>query len=140
MRALILAALATFGFTPVATACHAAAAEARVPSTLTWRITPSERTDGKVQFELGYRTEHDTYINSRPVDLAELQGLSPAALAGASGSAPVRFRILRDAGSFDCEGAAWRGSGTGACRFTPGLAFADDLARRGYGRADEVQL
>jgi hypothetical protein len=134
-----LLALAALCLMPAASACAAPASGAEVPAKLQWQIKSSERSDGRVEFNLSYRTAHSESMWGHSMDLAELQGLDRAALGGA-GNAPVRFRIVRDAGSFDCEGAAWRGNGTGECRFAPGTAFAADLARRGYGSPDDVQL
>src|SRR5262245_15815035 len=118
MRLRLLAALAALALVPGGSACAVPAADAQVPATLAWRIVPGEAADGKVEFKLSYRTARSRSTYGRDLDLAELQGLDRAAFEG-GGNAPVRFRLVRDAGTFDCEGAAWRGSGTGTCRFTP---------------------
>jgi hypothetical protein len=139
MRLRFFAALALLALVPGASACAVPAAGAQVPASLAWRITPSEAGAARVQFELSYRTANSNSQYGHTLDLAELQGLDRAALDG-GGNAPVRFRLVRDAGAFDCEGAAWHGSGTGTCRFVPGADFAVELGRRGYGTPDELQL
>ncbi|MBV9930592.1 MAG: hypothetical protein JO013_06585 [Alphaproteobacteria bacterium] len=138
MRKPILLALAALCLTPAA-ARAAPTASAELPAKLQWQIKASGRGDGKVELNLSYRTAHSTSMWGRAIDLADLQGLDRAALDG-TGNAPVRFRIVRDAGTFHCEGAAWRGNGTGECRFIASAAFAAELGRRGYGTPDEFQL
>jgi hypothetical protein len=139
MRLRLLAAFAALAFVPVASACAAPAASAELPDSLAWRIVPSDAGTGKVQFELSYRTAHSSSNYGRTIDLAELQGLDRAMLDG-GGSAPVHFRLVRDAGTFGCEGVAWRGTGAGTCRFAPGADFAAELGRGGYGTPGDVQL
>jgi hypothetical protein len=115
------------------------AAAGQVPARLDWRVDSGDRADGRVQLNLSYRAPHNESNWGRTVDLAELQGLSRDQLAGTS-NAPVRFRIVKDPGSFDCEGVAWRGHGTGDCRFVPDPHFTTELARRGYGPPRPDQL
>ncbi len=104
--------------------------------TLDWKIEPND-TPGRVQFEISRRSAHSRWTSNNTVDLSMLEGLSAAQLAGES--APVRFRVARDAGTLDCQGTAWRGRGTGACSFLADARFAATLAERGIGRpsADE---
>jgi len=131
MRRTLLLLLASLLLVPVAAG--------QAPARLEWRVDSGDRADGKVQLNLSYRAPHNESNWGRTVDLAELHGLGRDQLAGTSG-APVHFRIVRDPGSFDCEGVAWRGHGTGDCRFVPDPNFTAELARRGYGppRADQL--
>ena len=64
----------------------------------------------KVQLTIESRWErnnHSVWSNDRPI--TDLQGLSPAQLAGSTG--PVRFALVRDAGRLDCSGTAGHLSG-----------------------------
>lgn len=131
--------LSAFCLMPAGSARAEPAAGSELPAKLQWQIKSQGRADGKVEFNLSYRTPHSTSMWGHTMALAELEGLDRAALEG-TGNAPVRFRIVRDAGTFDCEGAAWRGSGTGDCRFLAGAGFAAELGRRGYGTPDDVEL
>jgi hypothetical protein len=139
---LIAAAFASLAAVAVASASsEQGSAERFANAPVTWTIEASEqqRAKGVVQLSLSRRAggSHWQHSNTRP--LAELGGLGASQLASASGG-PVRFRLSRDAGTIDCEGVARRFHGTGDCRFVANAAFAEDLARRGYGRATDAEL
>ena len=110
-----------------------------VPEAIEWEIA-SNRSEGdeRVQLTLSYRSRggHSQWSNSINTD--ELQGFDPAQLA-ARADGPVRFRIVRDAGRFDCEGIARRQGGRGECRFESDPAFAAELERRGIGRPTRAE-
>ncbi|MBV9109012.1 MAG: hypothetical protein JO306_06375 [Gemmatimonadetes bacterium] len=74
---------------------------------------------------------------TRDVALAEMEGLTAQQLAAPQ--AEVRFRLHRDAGTFDCRGALHGGRGNGTCDFAADEAFAAELARRGVGRPTAAQ-
>ncbi|MFC3711796.1 hypothetical protein ACFOMD_04390 [Sphingoaurantiacus capsulatus] len=112
-------------------------AAADVPERLDFSVSPSKR-DGQVQLSLRYRTDRSDSRHSRPVPFADLQGLSAAQLASTSGG-PARFRIVREAGSLDCNGVFKGGRGTGDCRFAPNAGYAAQLAKRGIGAPTEDQ-
>jgi hypothetical protein len=104
---------------------------AQMPDRIDWRIEPSSHA-AQVQFGLSYRTRggHSNWSNTTPV--SELQGLTSAQLQSRE-NVPVAFRIVREAGRFDCGGHVRARSGTGQCRFAPDAGFAAELARRGVG-------
>jgi len=54
--------------------------------------------------------------------LHKLEGLTQADIS--RGGAPVRFRLVRDAGTITCEGTFTNGKGAGEWTFTPDAAFA----------------
>lgn len=132
----ILPLLAAFTLLPLGAD---AAAEDRL--TLDWRIEPLERPGrgGQVQFTLTRSSGNGHWIHSDSLDVALLDGLTAEQLDGAE-SAPVRFRLAREAGAFLCEGTVRRRRGGGDCRFEGDLAFRDALERRGIGAASEEQL
>jgi len=111
----------------------AAPAGADVPDRVDFTVSPAQKAPGLVQLRLSYRTPQSRSDNSRPIALAELQGLTAAQLA-ASGGGPARFRIVRDAGVLDCDGIFRSGRGTGTCRFAANQAYAGELAKRGIAR------
>ena len=112
---------------------------AQMPGRLEWSIDHGERpSDGKVQFTLMHRDGRNQSIDSHPVDLATLNGLSPDQLRGRRG--PVHFTIKEDAGTLDCSGTAGSGEGDGSCSFAGNQGFVAELERQGFGRADEQQL
>ena len=110
-------------------------ASAEVPDRIGWAIGPAGDAGDEVQLELSYRTATSNSTWNSSTGLAELQGLDRAQLDAGSGT-EVRFRIVREAGRFDCEGTVRRGRGTGDCSFAPDTGFADALAQRGVGRPD----
>jgi hypothetical protein len=68
---------------------------------------------------------------------SQLTGVTQSQLSSAEG--PVRFQLIRDAGTFSFEGQIYRGRGNGAFNFSPNPRFADDLAKRGYSRPTAEQ-
>ncbi len=107
---------------------------AAVPERIDFTIAPARSNAEAVQFGLSYRTARGGQSqSSRSIALAELQGLTAAQLASTSG-APVRFRLVRDAGTIDCDGIVRQQRGTGDCRFVANARFAGELARRGIAR------
>ena len=59
----------------------------------------------------------------------ELQGLTrQQALA----DGPVRFSIVREAGTIECEGSFQNGRGSGTFRFTPNPGFVSAMKSRGF--------
>lgn len=111
---------------------------AQVPDRIDFAISPTQKALGKVQLELSYRTPKSRSRHSRPVPLAELQGLAAAQLSSTSG-APARFRIVRDAGAIECDGVFRNGHGTGDCRFVPTPGLASALSKRGIGSPNAEQ-
>ena len=62
-------------------------------------------------------------------DFADLQGLSrEQALSGG----PVKFSLVREAGTIDCEGSFQNGRGSGTLRFTGNQSFVSAMKSRGF--------
>jgi hypothetical protein len=97
----------------------------------TWTITPNRR-DGRLQLNLHYETSSNW---GRGIDRADLQGLSDEALNAAT-STPASFRIVREAGVFDMEGAFRQQEGAGHFRFQPNREFVAALRSLGVEGAD----
>ena len=57
----------------------------------------------------------------------------------ASGTRPIHFAIVREAGRLDCAGNGGGGYAAGNCRFTDNTAFTQLLVGRGVGRPDPEQ-
>lgn len=127
---LFAAALLTTGLSAIAIAA--------VPAKIDFEIEPTDKPSNSVQLELSYRTATSRSNHSNPIALAKLDGLSAGQLASSSGG-PVQFRLVRDAGTIDCDGIARAGRATGDCRFAANAAFADELARRGVRRPSADQ-
>jgi hypothetical protein len=108
-----------------------------IPTTLDWRVDPAGQDQpGQVQFEIGFRTPHNSWMSGETVQLSTLDGLSAQALQ-AGGN--VAFTLHRDAGAFRCDGVAREGRGEGFCTYVADAAFPAALEQRGVGRPDELQ-
>jgi hypothetical protein len=111
---------------------------ASAPETGTWSI--DARTPGHlVQLTLSYRTEHGSDEESNPVaySASGFPGLTSTQLAAAD--TQVKFDIVRDAGSFECEGVFRSGLGSGVFTFVRSDAFAAALQSRGIGAPSDAE-
>lgn len=118
----------------------AATAFAQSISVGTWKIRgyTGAGTPGMVDLRLETQSsDHDFDDNSFDLPLASLAGLTADWLTGPDGD--VRFRLVRDAGTFACEGRAGRGQGAGTFQFTPDPNFGTELAKRGYNAPSPTQ-
>ncbi|HEX8210025.1 MAG TPA: hypothetical protein VF584_07545 [Longimicrobium sp.] len=79
---------------------------------------------------------HTPGLNTRYVPLADFAGLGPEQLAS---SAPARFHLRQDPGTFEFAGSFAGGRGRGRFTFTPDPAFAAELERRGMQRPTPAQ-
>lgn len=62
-------------------------------------------------------------------DYTELQGLTREQ---ARTDGPVRFSLVREAGTIECEGSFRGGKGSGTFRFTPNQSFVSAMKARGF--------
>lgn len=69
---------------------------------------------------------------------SELIGLDTSGFRS-SGTRPLRFALVREAGRLDCSGNGGGSYATGNCRFTPDPGFAQLLVSRGIGRPTAEQ-
>lgn len=112
------------------------------PSTFTgqWYI---EQSDKSGQIHIGLRYERHTLtsnynsMESWDAPLSAATGLTQAALDG-SGS-HGQFRLVRDAGTFVCDGWLSGGKGSGTFSFEASQQFAGELKKRGVGDVTEEQ-
>jgi hypothetical protein len=69
---------------------------------------------------------------------SDLIGLEVSGFHG-SGTRPLRFAIVREAGRLDCAGNGGNNYAAGNCRFTENPAFTQALVSRGIGRPTREQ-
>ena len=69
------------------------------------------------------------YQHGQPYDFSDLQGLTREQI---SNGGPVKFRIVREAGTIDCEGSFQNGKGSGTFRFAASQAFVSAMKSRGF--------
>lgn len=92
--------------------------------TQSYRFTASESRDGRIDLAL-HRNENSR--TNRGWDRSMLQGLGATPFTA---GAPVRFRIVREAGTLACEGTGNGTRGQGECRFERAPAYFDGLRQR----------
>jgi hypothetical protein len=74
------------------------------------------------------RTEHGKSQNGTNYDFSDFQGLSAEQTRGGK----VNFRLVREAGTIDCEGSFSDGRGSGTFTFIANTAFVDAMRTRGF--------
>lgn len=104
-----------------------------------WVAELDARDPAVVKLMISRRTDTGgSYMNSENISRGELQGL-PADVA-TSAKSTVNFRIVRDAGTFNCEGYFNAGRGAGFWTFAPNQSFASAMRGRGYENLTEDDL
>ncbi|HYP01963.1 MAG TPA: hypothetical protein VER76_17360 [Pyrinomonadaceae bacterium] len=93
----------------------------------------------KVQFNIIRRSAGGGQHNSsNGIALGELQGLTRQQAFGAR--TDVNFRLVREAGTFLCEGTFREGKGAGHWTLTPNQSFISAMRSRGYDGLSEDDL
>lgn len=101
-----------------------------------WVVEAEER-GGRTRLTVHLQSQHGRMTSSTAgASLETLAGLTREQVFSAAGGR-VRFRVVRDAGVFECEGWFKAGKGSGDFRFVPDRAFAAEL---GAGRLGDERL
>lgn len=108
---------------------------AQTATTGDWKAEYKAEKDGKIHLSFERRSEKGTNQMSSNYLLSELQGLTNAQLS-ASDTA-VRFSLVREAGTIECEGKFNNGKGAGTFRFTSNAQFVSAMQSRGFALSDE---
>lgn len=102
---------------------------AQEPITGTWTAVSKERSPEKLQ--ISFSVDRDSKRRNESgtsFDYSVLHGLSREMTQ----NGPVRFSIVRDAGTIECEGAFENGRGKGTFHFTPRPGFISEMQSRGF--------
>jgi hypothetical protein len=113
---------------------------AEEPYTGQWIVEPARQANA-LHLTLNYSSEkrgRGNNITSFHVSPEQLRGLTPAQMMSAGTN--VQFQLVRDAGTFNCEGYFKSGSGSGHFTFAANPAFVAELRRRNYEAPTEAQL
>jgi hypothetical protein len=103
---------------------------AAVQSVLTGDWKASVDNNSKINLTLERRTEKGGKNQmGQTYDFSELQGLTREQ---ALSSGPVRFSLVREAGTIECEGNFQNGKGSGTFRFIGSQAFVSAMKSRGF--------
>jgi hypothetical protein len=79
------------------------------------------------------------FQSSSAFDISQVQGLTAAQMASPAGTV-ARFEIVREAGTFICEGYFKAGNGAGTFVFKPNPAFISQMASFGFADVTEDKL
>ena len=92
--------------------------------------TASVKDSGGINLSFERRSEKGHRNRTgQTYDFADLQGLTrEQAVSGG----PVRFSLVREAGTIDCEGTFQNGKGSGTFRFTANQSFISAMKSRGF--------
>jgi len=93
-----------------------------------WTATTRTDEPGKINLSFERRRSGGNSQQGSTFDLADLQGLS----AGQTQNGKVSFRIVRESGTIDCDGAFVNGKGSGTFRFTPDMSYVSAMKSRGF--------
>jgi uncharacterized protein (UPF0335 family) len=104
-----------------------------------WTAELIRNKPGEIHFMYHRRSETGGFsMTGGTVLLSELQGLSADAALSARES--VNFNVVRQAGTFACEGYFREGKGAGFWTFTPSQSFVSAMRERGYDNLTDEDL
>jgi uncharacterized protein (UPF0335 family) len=96
-----------------------------------WTAALDPKKPGDIHLAFHRRSEKGGFnMTSDSVALSELQGLTAQSVSSAK--TDVNFRLVREAGIFECEGFFKDGRGAGFWTFTPNQNFVSTMRARGY--------
>ena len=124
-----LQALRGFAAAFIVIAFGAMAIAAQGPITGEWRASVKEKSPDKIHLSFERRTENGgRNQNGSSYSYSDLQGLSRENAQNGK----VSFRLVREAGTIECEGTFVNGSGSGTFTFTPNRGFIEAMRSRGF--------
>jgi hypothetical protein len=104
-----------------------------------WVADFNRQNADEVQFTIIRRsTRGGNHTSGRGFALSDFQGLTREQALGAR--TDVRFRLVREAGTFDCEGFFREGKGAGYWTLVPSQSFISAMQSRGYDNLSEEDL
>lgn len=104
-----------------------------------WTARYNSAKPSEIYFSIQQRSGENGYrMNSDNLRLTQLQGLAASALSAAK--TEVRFNIVREAGTFACEGYFNNGNGVGFWTLTPSEKFIAAMRSRGYENLTDEDL
>lgn len=95
-----------------------------------WKASTKQETSDKIYLSFERRSEKGgKHQMGSTYDYADLQGLSRER---ALSNGAVKFSLVREAGTIDCEGVFQNGEGSGTFRFTANQSFVSAMKSRGF--------
>lgn len=93
-----------------------------------WTAEAKKEKGDKIQLNFERRSERGKNQHGSTYSFSDLQGLNRADTENGR----VSFRLVREAGTIECEGTFAGGRGSGTFRFVPNMSFADAMKSRGF--------
>lgn len=93
-----------------------------------WTASVKEKSPDKIHISFERRTENGRNQNGSSFAFSDLQGLSRENAQNGK----VNFRLVRDAGTIDCEGTFVNGKGSGTFTFIANRGYVDAMRSRGF--------
>ncbi len=105
------------------------------PITGEWTAEARKEKGDKIHLSFERRTERGgRNQHGSSFSYSDLQGLNRADTENGR----VSFRLVREAGTIECEGTFAGGRGSGTFRFVPNMGFADAMKSRGFDMQTEL--
>ena len=102
---------------------------AQTATTGEWRADSTKQKDGKIYLSFERRTARGGHNqNGSNYDYSDLEGLT----RDQAQNGKVSFRLVREAGTIDCQGTFVDGKGSGTFTFTANRGFIDVMKSRGF--------
>lgn len=93
-----------------------------------WTAETRGKDPDRIQLNFERKTERGRNQNGSSYSYSELEGLTPSQTQNGA----VNFRLVRQAGTVDCQGTFTNGKGSGTFSFTPNMGFVDAMRSRGF--------
>ena len=94
-----------------------------------WRADSTKQKDGKIYLSFERRTARGGHNqNGSNYDYSDFEGLT----RDQAQNGKVSFRLVREAGTIDCQGTFADGKGSGTFTFTANRGFFDAMKSRGF--------
>jgi len=102
---------------------------AQTATTGEWKADSTKQKDGKIYLSFERRTARGGHNqNGSNYDYSDLEGLT----RDQAQNGKVSFRLVREAGTIDCQGTFTDGRGSGTFTFTANRSFVDAMKSRGF--------
>lgn len=116
------------GLTVVAMFVGSGVALGQAAITGEWKAETRKEKGEKIHLSFERKSEHGRNQHGSTFELSDLQGLNRADTENGRAS----FRLVREAGTIECEGTFANGRGAGTFRFVPNMGFVDAMKGRGF--------
>ena len=122
---------------PVTPAAPAPAPQQAEKFSGTWTAdAKTTREEDRIQFSFSRRADGSNSMHGSDYSVSDFQGLTREQVRSATNT-PVNFKLVREAGTLECEGSFRDGRGSGTWRLVPSQAFRSGMSSRGYDLTDE---